>query len=321
MAKLTKAQAKQHAAAVAILAKDGPLTADEKEFVARNWNEAADHLNTIAGAHFTPFDLAMDTALDVGGDRLLDLCAGIGILGLAAVFRGKVREQDLVCIEINPAYVAVGKRLLPEATWITADAFAFPSLNLGRFDCIMSNPPFGKSATKTGSGPRYTGPDFDLALLDLAADHADWLIFIMPQGNCGFQYSGRHYYERPKTGKGPAFEAQTGLYMECGIGIDTSLFRNDWKTVSVTCEIVTVDVANCPAFTPARVDASAPAVEPLSLANGIFDQLLMPGVAPIQPLRRELDALVAKRAHKRGMAPMPAGGLFAAPAPLQQNLF
>jgi hypothetical protein len=122
MSKLTKAQAKAHQQACDLIASDRPLTDDEKEFVARNWNEAATHVNTTTGAHFTPVDMALDFSWDVYGPRVLDLCAGIGVLGLACVWRQRVDEAQLVCVELNPDYVAVGKRLLPRATWICADA-------------------------------------------------------------------------------------------------------------------------------------------------------------------------------------------------------
>lgn len=47
MAKLTKVEAKSHAAACELLEKDR-LTEDDKEFVYRNWNESANHVNSTA---------------------------------------------------------------------------------------------------------------------------------------------------------------------------------------------------------------------------------------------------------------------------------
>jgi hypothetical protein len=79
MAKLTKAQRKAHAEAEAILTKD-KITNDERDFVFHNWHEGATHENGGAGAFFTPFDLACDFALDGAGRRVIDLCAGIGVL-------------------------------------------------------------------------------------------------------------------------------------------------------------------------------------------------------------------------------------------------
>lgn len=124
MAKLTKAQGKAHAEAEAILIKDR-LTEDGREFVFRNWHEGAEFINDAAGAFFTPYDLAGDFALDGAGGRVIDLCAGIGILLYFIGERAKYgsRPVELTCVEINPRYCEVGRKLLPDARWINADVF------------------------------------------------------------------------------------------------------------------------------------------------------------------------------------------------------
>src|SRR5690242_13237549 len=122
MSKLTKAQAKAHKAACALLNKDS-LTMDERWFVLENWQESASHINSVAGAFFTPAGLANDFVIDVSGDRIIDLCAGIGMLSFV-LYQGGAwdrRWPQIVCVEANPDYVAVGKKVLPEATWIHAD--------------------------------------------------------------------------------------------------------------------------------------------------------------------------------------------------------
>lgn len=53
MARLSKAQAKAHQEACALLAKD-VLTFDEKWQVYETWQESATHVNNLAGAFFTP---------------------------------------------------------------------------------------------------------------------------------------------------------------------------------------------------------------------------------------------------------------------------
>lgn len=49
---------------------------------------------------------------------------------------------DITCVELNPHYVEVGKKVVPEATWICADVLDpfLPDL-LGQFDFAI-----GKSA-------------------------------------------------------------------------------------------------------------------------------------------------------------------------------
>lgn len=283
MAKLTKAQAKVHAEACALLEQD-TLRPDEIEFVYRNWNEAATVSNTLIGAHFTPFDLAFDFAIDAyNGGRVLDLCAGAGILSYANACRTahNIDEwPEMVCIEANPDYVAVGKKLLPQAEWICADVFDLPKLGLGHFDGVISNPPFGRSAKIGTKPPRYTGADFDLAVIDLAADHADYGAFIIPQGNAPFKFSRQRNYSRNTSGKGFDFVEKTGMWLEAGCGVDCDFHRDAWKTVAPSCEIVTIDfqdwregnTAN-PIVTPPETYLSAIATEPTE--QGL--QFIIPG--------------------------------------------
>lgn len=241
MAKLTKAEAKAHAQAVELLTKER-LTEDDKEFVFRNWNEGATHINGAAGAFFTPYDMAFDFAFDVGGARIIDLCAGIGMLSYAVHYRSRFGERvaDITCIERNADYIAVGKKMLPEATWIHADALDVLDMCLGHFDYAISNPPFG-NIKRTKNAPRYTGKDFEFHIIDIASHLADYGVFIVPQMSAGFNYSGRQCYERQKEGKAVKFQELTGLHFDAGCGVDTAFYKEEWKGVSPLCEIVCVD--------------------------------------------------------------------------------
>jgi hypothetical protein len=117
--KLTKRQAQQHAEAVRLVALDRDLTEDEKEFVLDHWQEAATARNALDGAFFTPAGLGIDLAIEVNGDRIIDLCAGIGRLAWSCRDRARRANneaaRELVCVERNPAYVAVGRKVVPEA--------------------------------------------------------------------------------------------------------------------------------------------------------------------------------------------------------------
>ncbi len=243
MAKLTKAQRKAHAEAEAILTKDR-LTEDERDFVFQNWHEGANHINGAAGAFFTPWGLAADFALDAGSGRIIDLCAGIGILSYFVHHRSRWGTQvaDITCVEQNPRYVEVGRKLLPEARWINADVFDWRELDLGRFDHAIGNPPFGR-VRRSANGPRYRGPEFEFHIIDIAAELADHGAFIIPQQSATFKYSGSHCFERRASGRGYEFEQKTGLEMDAGAGVDTALFRDDWKDTSIICEIACFDFA------------------------------------------------------------------------------
>ena len=63
MAKLTKAQTKQHNQILDLIYSDKPLTLDEKEFILQNYNEAADVNVGPIGSFHTPMELAYDFAI------------------------------------------------------------------------------------------------------------------------------------------------------------------------------------------------------------------------------------------------------------------
>lgn len=236
--KLTKAQSKAHLQCEELLKKEA-LTLDEKIFVYENWNEAALHDNTRAGAHFTPMGLANDFKLEVAGPTIIDLCAGIGILSFCKYhFQNHDPEgaPQITCVEINPDYVRVGKKLLPEANWICGDIFEVWR-ELGRFTTAISNPPFG-NVKHSGKAPSYTGGEFEYKIIDIAAHLAEYGVFILPQMSAPFMFSGVQQYKRSENDKYKKFNEQTGLFLDAGCGIDTSYHKDAWKTTSIITEIV-----------------------------------------------------------------------------------
>lgn len=234
MSRLSKAAIKAHDEAQTLIGLDRPLSDDEREFVLNNWQESARHVNSAAGAFFTPSDLAADVALFCQLPKVIDLCAGIGGLGLWAWWRSD-RKAELTCVEINPDYVAVGRRIFPEARWVCASVEAAPSL--GHFDMAISNPPFGKTA-KIAS-PRYSGED-DLAVLDIASDCADFATFILPSGSCPFEYSGRREYRARDNAKWTKFHRATGIEIGCE-SIDCGYYQDQWRGVSPKVEAIAAD--------------------------------------------------------------------------------
>ena len=249
MAKLTKAQIKQHEQACRLLEKE-TLTFDEKWAVYENWHEGADHNNGRAGAFFTPPYLARDFGFDICGRKVIDLCAGTGILSFMYYHTKCSYEKpaEITCVEINPAYVEIGKKLLPEATWICADIGEVWK-DLGRFDCAYGNPPFGRQ-NFIRNAPRYTGPEGEYKVIDIASRIADYGAFIIPQQSAPFRYSGVQCYDRHDSGRFCQFYKQTGIDMDAGCGIDTSVYRQDWHGVSPLCEVVTCDFEECRAARP-----------------------------------------------------------------------
>jgi hypothetical protein len=235
MAKLTKQQAKAHDEAERILAKP-KLTADDKRFVIENWQESATHVNSSAGAFFTPWGLATDAMLELGGwqfeGSIVDLCAGIGTLSLAAQEMSRVSR--IVCVELNEKYAEVGRKMVPEAEWIVASIFNLPGL--GRFDHAISNPPFGK-IQRDGGAPGYKGAEFEYHVIDIASRLANSGTFIIPTQSAGFSLSDDHGYRRGDAQKYTRFEKQTGIRLEAGCGVDTRVYATSWHGVSPQVEI------------------------------------------------------------------------------------
>ncbi len=219
---------------------DRALNYEERLFILQNFHEGAEHLNAKTGAFFTPYDLARDFAINVGdAKRVIDLCAGIGMLSFAVDW--EVRGTEMVCVELNPEYVTVGKRVMPKATWIHADVCTYPMDHLGRFACAISNPPFGRVGTTTQKKMGYTGAELEFRIIEVASTCADRGVFIVPQGSCPFMYSGRRSFEAQRSAKYERFNEQTGIAFELGCAIDTAEYRREWKGVAPICEIVIAD--------------------------------------------------------------------------------
>ncbi|GGG86656.1 methyltransferase domain-containing protein [Edaphobacter dinghuensis] len=240
MSKLTKQQAALHAEACELLRKD-VLTDDDRLFVLDHWQESANHINGLAGAFFTPTALARDFAIETFGGRILDLCAGIGSLAYAA-YSHSAWSSDLpqiTCVEINPDYIAVGKKILPEATWVRADVLDLPP-HLTGFDCVIANPPFGR-IKQPGKAPRYSGSEFEYKVIDIASDRAKHGVFIVPQSSAPFRLSGRQTFLQATSEKYQRFVGETSIELEPNCGIDTSVSAGGWKGASVITEIVLAD--------------------------------------------------------------------------------
>ncbi|MBE6934313.1 MAG: peptide chain release factor N(5)-glutamine methyltransferase [Ruminococcaceae bacterium] len=91
--------------------------------------------------------LAIQKGLDLEKDpRILDLCTGSGCIGLAIASR--VKDARVTLADISKEALAVAKKNITRnhftgrVTCIQADALKKPSPFLGKFDMIVSNPPY-----------------------------------------------------------------------------------------------------------------------------------------------------------------------------------
>ena len=245
MSKLTKPQIREHEQAIRLIER-GNLSHDETLFVFENYREDAECINSKYGAFFTPFGLANDFTLQIPYQyersiKIVDLCAGIGVLSYAASLETCNRcLVDITCVEINPKYVEIGRKLLPQATWICGDALDPQLLNgLGRFDFAMANPPFGN--IKSDFRKAYSSGKFEYMIIEAASRIANEGAFIIPQMSAPFRYSGTYNHVWLEEGNARRFENKTGIELEFNVGIDTATYKKDRHGVAPICEIVCCD--------------------------------------------------------------------------------
>ena len=91
--------------------------------------------------------LAIEKALFLdNAPRILDLCTGSGCIGLAIA--GRVRDARVTLADISREALAVAKKnitnqkLTGHVSCVQANALEAPSAFLGKFDMIVSNPPY-----------------------------------------------------------------------------------------------------------------------------------------------------------------------------------
>ena len=92
-------------------------------------------------------DLAIKKSLFLDKDpRILDLCTGTGCIGLAIANR--VKDAKVTLADVSREALAVAKKnivrhkLSARVSCVQADALGAPSAFLGKFDLIVSNPPY-----------------------------------------------------------------------------------------------------------------------------------------------------------------------------------
>lgn len=250
MSKVSKVALKQHNIALSLVELERDLTNKEREFVLANFLEEAVCNIGWSGSFFTNADLAWefgmcvtdspDSMLPNDREKVVDLCAGIGMLGFQLLQRFK--HIDLVCVESNETFVKVGRKVLPNAIWIcgsVTDKHVIERLKSMNIQTAISNPPFGNVASMQPiEGCNYKGANAAFKVAEVAFEVAKRATFIMPTNCCPFSYSGQNSYTEKDNESYNVFNESTGISfsLDC---IDTELvsengnFRNTKMLVEV----------------------------------------------------------------------------------------
>ena len=239
MQRVTKEAAKRHRRAEEML-QQRELSTDERAFVLEHWTPRAAHIVGETGAFFTPPRLAWDLAVMAHNNgRNVDLCAGIGHLARALLDHEP--QASLTCIELNPAFVEVGRKVVPEATWVQGDVFNPDTYaDLQRFDYAVSNPPFGNVRSKTAADWLIFKGSVSAGLMTMQQSVA----VILPAMSCDFQYSGQRGHTKKKNLPANAarfFKALPGVTMDC-LSVDCAMYRDEWDGTAPAVELLDVSM-------------------------------------------------------------------------------
>lgn len=227
---------KAHLKAMDLVNSDKKLNLDERFFIVENYREDATNMNASAGAFFTPVELATSFQVELDSNlHIVDLCAGIGTLSLLTHVHNF--PKSLTCVELNPEYVKVGKRVVPEADWICADALTHQFD--GSFDLAISNPPFGVIKTSDWND-KYTGSLFEFKVIERASQISDYAVMIIPANSAGFIQSGVVSRKTVCNKNLEKFIEQTGICFQASC-VDTSFASDDWNGAKPQVEIITSD--------------------------------------------------------------------------------
>ena len=102
------------------------------------------------------------------GPRILDLCTGSGCIGLAIASR--VKDARVTLADISKEALAVAKKntvlnhMTGRVSCVQSDALGKPSAFLGKFDMIVSNPPYITTREMTELPPSVSQFEPHLAL-------------------------------------------------------------------------------------------------------------------------------------------------------------
>jgi predicted RNA methylase len=242
MGKITRAASKLHDEAMAILNLSRSLSEEEQEKVFRQYNPMAEHNVGKGAIFFTPFDLAREFSLAAEcTGTVIDLGAGIGALAKQMVWRNRWSNihRRLVCVEISPVFVEIGKKLVPEAEWYCGDIFDVDFMqSLGEFDLAISNPPYGhipseKTRLVTKGPAQWRAIEVALRLAWGGA------VFIIPEQDLDYSIREQKYRENSNREK-YLDKNFPGVYVMPS-SFDAGVYQDQWTGAAPNVQIASIE--------------------------------------------------------------------------------
>ncbi len=195
---------------------------------------------------FTPRNDAVAVAQAGGaGGRVIEPTAGIGSIAHAVYslncWGGDAEPPlKLTCVELVEDFVAIGRKLVPQAEWICGNIFdVLPTL--GEFDSFVANPPFGKLPSNQS---KTWGDDIAFGIIqELLPRCHNGGIVILPAGHHAQSANMRNgECERGRFADGPSSKFNRFKKLNPAWAIQPTSFgcSNQWKGTSIECEIVDV---------------------------------------------------------------------------------
>lgn len=129
--------------------------------------------------------------------------------------------------------MGIGRRVLPEATWICGDLLEVPDMDLGVFDCAISNPPFGAVA-RSSDAAAYRPRQFEYHAIAAAARVAKRGIFIVPRASI------HETHPSQRTADCLRFTHETGIELET-TWMDADAWRDQWGGPSPRVTVVSAE--------------------------------------------------------------------------------
>jgi phospholipid N-methyltransferase len=222
------------------------LTEDEVWFVLENYNPMANHNVGKGGIFFTPQGLARDFAVMVSPKgRVLDLCGGIGRLSHAVLHEDQYSHDitEIVAVEINPEFVRVGRKILPQVTWFEGSIFDFDLMGaLGAFDYAISNPPYGNIPVGVSEPMRIKTIAHLMAIEIALRASYNGCSMIIPYTdveydfNTGRQQTSNNLKRLKKAFPGISVTPEP---------IDTTIYEDEWEGAAPKVAIADIDVFEC----------------------------------------------------------------------------